>query len=743
MGSHAWFQRRPLYWCGLAAAVAVLAAIHLLGRPALCIAAGGAVLAMAALAMALRWKGLALMLAAAGLLLLSTARSLAAPEPPLLPGRRALLYGEVEAAWSGRGAVHPALLRVRLVADGGSARPAEFICGAALRSPAQPGDWFAAEGEVRRPSGPSYPGDRSDRNDWLRRGAHWVLTPRGAGIRITGEAAPGWANAQAAAARKRIREWFNSTLSPTSSLLAGAMLLGDKGDTTPDFERLRELYLQAGLLHLLVVSGAQVSLLSGLFIWLGWRWFRLRWLIWPMVVPLLLAYHLVTGGDSSITRATWLGVLIVIGLLMLRRPDLLNLLGATAFGMLLLEPPLALDYGAALSFTAVWSIATLGASLARMWTGQVNAARPLLSNTRRAAAWTVGASIAASMGAGILTALFFGRISWMAPVANLLAGPLVSLLLPLSAFHAVLGAVGFQGLAPGVELLSHLLQKVVALIADLPLATAPALIPPAPVAALVLICIGASRHLSRGPALSAWTLATALLLVGAACLPAPAPRTPEAVWLQLPQRPLLVLRSPSGSTVVVGGGQTDRLDPPAVMALRALRINRIDLALLDPSSAGLAAALRAGESWILPESLEASSLPEPGAARVLPVVDQPRRWTLGAAVAEVAPLQEGGWLLLWSDGPATIWSGDRLDAVPITVTRASPPGAAWFFRRGWSRPAATLARLGAGSPAVLVSTAAGGRAAAAAEESARHAGISVVRGESVGLRWAGGWVIAP
>ena len=213
-----------------------------------------------------------------------------------------------------------------------------------------------------------------------------------------------------------------------------ALLTGDREMLSPELE---ELYRDAGIFHVMAISGAQVAIVILVF------YFVLRRLgasevatLWTLllVVPLYAAF---CGSGPPVVRAA-LAASVVLGarLLSLDRPHV-NALALAALLLLLWEPFWLEDPGFQLSFAAMAGILWLAEPLTKRLC-------PL-----RLLAMPLSVSIAAQAVVVPITAWHFHGLTWVAPLASLVAVPLS-------------GAIVIVGLAlvllQGVPLLSGLLS---------------------------------------------------------------------------------------------------------------------------------------------------------------------------------------------------------------------------------------------------------------------------------------------
>ena len=136
--------------------------------------------------------------------------------------------------------------------------------------------------------------------------------------------------------------------------LLGSILLGSS--VSPLSSDTKDIYRQAGLIHLLVVSGTQVSILVGICL-AGTRAIALPlWLAVTITSFFNLMLVIVTGAGASIMRAAIMGEVALIGMLFERNNDVYNSLSLSALILLFFDPSALFDLGFQLSFAATWAL---------------------------------------------------------------------------------------------------------------------------------------------------------------------------------------------------------------------------------------------------------------------------------------------------------------------------------------------------------------------------------------------------
>ena len=232
----------------------------------------------------------------------------------------------------------------------------------------------------------------------------------------------------------------------TAQLLT-AMTFGEGGLTQPLPQRVREQFRRAGLSHILVASGAQVSIIALLCIGatrlLGGR----GWWLALLVVPPIVIYALIAGGAASIWRAAIGGALVAWALGRGRGLDVCSLWCGALSILLLIDPTSLFDLSLQLSFAATWGLIFLSPI----------AERALSYRIMWPQHWQwLRAVVALSLGAQLATMPIllysFGRISLAALGANIPAIPIAGVLI-------ISGALGLISHLP--DGFNYLLTRVI------------------------------------------------------------------------------------------------------------------------------------------------------------------------------------------------------------------------------------------------------------------------------------------
>ncbi|MEN7974097.1 MAG: ComEC/Rec2 family competence protein, partial [Verrucomicrobiota bacterium] len=223
---------------------------------------------------------------------------------------------------------------------------------------------------------------------------------------------------------QQLREQAALTLSngiekhPARLAVYKALLLGYRKAIPPEIHR---QFKHTGTLHIFAISGLHVGMV-GLLITIILKTIGIPRDRWGLVLlPLLLAYVVVTGMKSSALRATAMAAVYFLAPLFRRKPDIPTSIAFSALLLLAFQPLQILSAGFIFSFTVVSFIvmgfAVVPVEFIFFGEGWLRAIRSYVASLGVT-------SVAAFLASLPLTALFFGSFAPVALVGNLIVVPL-------------------------------------------------------------------------------------------------------------------------------------------------------------------------------------------------------------------------------------------------------------------------------------------------------------------------------
>lgn len=499
---------------------------------------------------------------------------------------QAAFVGEREPRRSPRSRRRPPGVGTRDASEG-SLRPLEGLVRISGRH--QPpgvhvGDEVLIRGRFRagRPAG--NPGERSERDALRRRGLLGVIaTGRAGGVTVLRRGRWSVRGAIGTARARAVDAIVRALPAPHGGLMLSLLLGIDAYLPAEVYQQ----FSRAGLLHLMVVSGAQVAIVAGALA-AAVRVTRLP--VWPSATVLgagVAAFAAMVGWAPSVGRALIMTAIAVAGTLVGRDRDRAATLATAALVLLAIHPPVLFDIGFQLSFAATWGLLFLAPAL------QQRCARlgPRLSAA-------LGVTLGAQAAVVPLLMVHFQTIPLAGLVANLLALPIVAVLVP-AGFALIPVLIAAPAL--GGALLTVLRPGLLALLwigarfGDLSWAT----LPTPPVGATMAVALYAILGIALAIAAGSWrpsggqragaASAAILAITIWYATASAAPSVLTVTVLDVGQGEAILIQSPSGrSALVDGGGELyaersgwDVGRMRVVPALRRAGVRRLDVVLLS------------------------------------------------------------------------------------------------------------------------------------------------------------------
>lgn len=287
----------------------------------------------------------------------------------------------------------------------------------AMNGPLEYGDLVEVRGRLAAPrSRPGFP----EAELLARRGIARVLD--GGAVRVREKA-----DVSGYGLLYRLRGALESSLrsalpEPHASLTAG-ILLGTKAGFPAE---LRAALTVTGTSHIVAVSGFNVVIVAAVVNVVAVRLFGRAWALVPMLAA-VWAYIALVGAPPSGVRAALMASLVFVASAVGRLPDRITTLGVAVAAMLAWDPSLLSDLGFQLSVAATAGLVLFAHRIAERL--------PLLPGPLRAALAPALAAELATLPIAIAT---FHTLPLVSPLANLLVGFTVPLIMLFGALLAVL-----------------------------------------------------------------------------------------------------------------------------------------------------------------------------------------------------------------------------------------------------------------------------------------------------------------
>jgi competence protein ComEC len=286
------------------------------------------------------------------------------------------------------------------------------------------GQVMALRGILSRPSTERNPGEFSPRQYYEANGISLFLFVRGLDQVVVSNEAGGWWFMRAIVfpARRFMLDLIDRTTGGEEGEFLKGLLIGERSGISAST---RQAFTNSGVAHVLAVSGSNVAVVAA-FLFFMLEFLRLP--KWARVVAAcvgLLFYMLVTGSQPPVVRATVMVLVFLLGSLAQEKPNAYNSLGVAALIILAMDARQLFDVGFQLSFMAVLSIMYMYPK-ANAWINRIEG-RTLW---HRSIVWTLrvcAVSLVAILGTLPLTAIYFGKVSIIGVLANIVVIPAVGL----------------------------------------------------------------------------------------------------------------------------------------------------------------------------------------------------------------------------------------------------------------------------------------------------------------------------
>jgi len=234
-------------------------------------------------------------------------------------------------------------------------------------------------------------------------------------------------------------------ISADSLALVKALTLGDRSALSMSQW---QVLAQSGTTHLMAISGLHIGLVAGMIYWLTFHcWLQVpphRYYSAPQVAAVCsfiaaLSYAALAGFSVPTQRALVMVSVFMLTILLRRHVKSLDVFAIAFLVVLLVDPMAVLSVGFYLSFLAVFCIIYV-----------------LSGRLGRGNRWLSSLKLHVVVGLGLLPVLlfFFQQASFISPIANLVAIPIVSFVVVPLALLAV-------ALLPGVPEISGFLLQII------------------------------------------------------------------------------------------------------------------------------------------------------------------------------------------------------------------------------------------------------------------------------------------
>lgn len=254
--------------------------------------------------------------------------------------------------------------------------------------------------------------------------------------------------------REKMTGVYRRLLPEPEAALVGGIVLGEKSNLGADFY---QALVDSGTIHIVVASGYNVMIVGGMVLSILTYLWKRKWATGG-AIGAMAVYALLAGGEAPVVRAVIMGSLVFGGQVLGRRSFCWWSLFLAAWVMVMIDPFLVEKISFQLTVAASGGLVLLEPRLRRWAEGLNWGWLKLILKTE------LVPTLSAQAMTGPIIWWHFQRLSWTAPISNVLVLPLVPLIMLLGGVMLLLGLVWLPlGQVVGwlVYSLAHLLVVIV------------------------------------------------------------------------------------------------------------------------------------------------------------------------------------------------------------------------------------------------------------------------------------------
>lgn len=353
-----------------------------------------------------------------------------------------------------------------------------------LSAQLKPGDYFWIESEATRISNRGNPEEFDYQSYMDRKGIFYQMYASSESWRyLTATTNPGFSAWMNRLRSNLVEQYEHFGVKGDELAVVSALTLGYK-DLLSD--EVKQSYSYSGGMHVLAVSGLHVGIIylvtNGLLFFLG-RKPRDRFIRAFVILFVLWFYAFLTGFSPSVLRASVMFSFIVIGSSMYRETNIYNIIAASAFFLVMIDPYIVAEVGFQLSYLAVLSIVFFYPKIYN----SIKIRNRLLDK-----AWALTAvSLSAQIGTFPISVFYFHQFPNFFLLTNFVVIPMAAVIIYEAIVLIAVSFLPFLADAIGwlLNLSAQLLNESVSYIEKLPFSVSQNLDFPLPVLLLLYILI--------------------------------------------------------------------------------------------------------------------------------------------------------------------------------------------------------------------------------------------------------------
>ncbi len=272
------------------------------------------------------------------------------------------------------------------------------------------------QGVINRPKGATNPGGFNYQRYLASLGVSGTVNIFNSEVTTKGIEPGGMINRLGYGIKNKVLGIVEYCLSKNQAGLLAGMIIGYKDGLD---ENAFEAFSKAGLTHIMVASGMNVAFIILPLLFLFKRLNIGNRASSVITIFVLILFVFVTGFSASVVRAVIMGIIILIGKIIMREPDIYTSISAAALIILFINPFTIFDIGFQLSFGATLSL-VMFYPVIKAGVSQIRIPEIIAD--------TLAATLAAQIGVVPITLYYFNNLSIISVVSNLLVVPMVQII---------------------------------------------------------------------------------------------------------------------------------------------------------------------------------------------------------------------------------------------------------------------------------------------------------------------------
>lgn len=315
------------------------------------------------------------------------------------------------------------------------------------------GDYIIVTGSMTRPERQRNPGGFDNRLYLAQKRVCSIVRASGENLAMTGENKANLLIKTGYVLRDSIVDTVNRCMPAQHAALLNGMLIGYREDLGEEVEK---AFRDAGLLHIMAVSGANVAFIVLPLLFVFKRFGLNKIASCSLIIAFLAVFTCVTGFEPSVVRAVIMADTVLVGRMLRRETDIYTSISFAALLMLLYNPFILFNTGFQLSYAATISLCLFYANIKKALAGVRLPVITRLAETARLSETTklpvaarltetikdtLAGTLAAQLGVLPLSASYFNSISLISLFSNLVVVPLTGIITIIGLFMAFAGSV--------------------------------------------------------------------------------------------------------------------------------------------------------------------------------------------------------------------------------------------------------------------------------------------------------------